>query len=78
MKLIIVSREIYADAPFAIHAAGCADIERSERKRNGTHCFKAFDGTVEAAVSDILDAEMREMGYDESHVRVFPCCKAVR
>lgn len=72
--LTVCNRSSYKDTPFAIHATGCSDIEK-ERTRNGAITIDRV-GTLSSAIEYVLDEETREMGYDESHVRVFPCCKA--
>ena len=52
--------------------AGCGDIERDrERRCSNLQAFEATD--LEAAAAVVIDDEMTEMGYDHSHVRVYPC-----
>lgn len=81
--LVICNRQIYSDEPWAIHAAGCKDVARTEIPGNRTGCHAAlvtpFTGTVDAALASVLDEETVSLGYDQSHVMVYPCCyKAVR
>lgn len=77
-KFSLVYRGSYRSNPFAIHAAGCKDIERTERRLNDGH-VQDHEGTLESAVKAILDPEMVEMGYGEESIDILPCAlKAVR
>lgn len=73
-RLVVCSRQSYKDTPFAVHAASCSDVERTEKRVNAASLHE-IDGPVQKALDYILDEETRDMGYDESHVKVFPCCK---
>jgi len=74
MKLTICSRSIYRNECWAIHKEGCSDIARSEVSKYGASTT-GFEGSVESALAQVLDDEMKEMGYGREHVKVYPCCK---
>jgi hypothetical protein len=79
-RFAICYRSTTKDETMAVHAAGCSDIERNEKRRWGANVsIVESNVTTEIEIAGLaLDEELREMGYDDSHVRVFPCCKAVR
>lgn len=53
-----------------IHKLGCQDIKKQVVDSSYT-----IEGTLQEAINSYLDDEMKEMGYDESIVKVFNCCE---
>jgi hypothetical protein len=51
-----------------IHKAGCRDIGRAHYEHSYDH-----EGTLESAIETYLDDDMRDQGWDESIIKVFPC-----
>ena len=59
-----------------IHSADCADIAKESVKRRGFDYYSnVVEGTLEDAINSYLDEEMREMGWEEDVVTVFPCAE---
>jgi hypothetical protein len=75
VKLTLCYRSMYRDQNLAIHASGCSDLAK-ERDEHGAHFDEGDYRSVSNALEHMLDPEMVEMGYDRSHVKVYPCCKA--
>ena len=69
----ILNHSIVADESWAIHKAGCRDIER-ESRRHGSHAYDVT-GTLTDALAAVLDPDTRERGYDENNVKVHACCR---
>lgn len=62
------------DGNWHLHRFGCADVQRRERKQ--ANSITHFDAAnLAAALDEIVDADMREMGYTHDHVDVYPCAK---
>ncbi len=68
---VLINYEVSRDEVASIHRQGCRDIDR-DANNHGGHVSDPFP-SVAAALADYIDDEMREMGYDESCVRVLPC-----
>ncbi len=78
MKFALCYRETFrggSEERFAIHAAGCSDLGK-ERREYDAHVIVSDFASLEAAKNAILDADLREMGYDEEHLKVYPCVRS--
>jgi hypothetical protein len=75
-RFALCYRSSYTAEGFAIHADGCADLHR-ERTNMGATVNVVEASDPKAAVGMLIDAELTEMGYDASHVKVYPCCSSV-
>lgn len=69
-----MTRQVYRAECFAIHATGCRAITGRERDRHDAIVIGEAP-TMDGAMALCLDAEVRGLGYDESHVAVCPCTK---
>ncbi len=74
-KFALCNREVYRNESMSIHREGCSDIAYHEIKRHGAHVTVKDLPNIQAAIDAFLTPDIREMGYDESHVKVNPCCK---
>lgn len=75
MKYTMVSRQLTRDYPFAVHKEGCADITRNERKKYASVVIDTVEAdTIGKALEHFIDAEMKELGYGEESIRIYPCC----
>jgi len=73
MQIVVLNHSIIRGHIASLHREGCRDIQR-DRDQHGSYIHGPYDG-VEAALTDYLDAEMVEMGYDRRDVKIHNCCK---
>lgn len=73
-RFAICSRQRYKDFAFALHAAGCKDLKNEQQHNDAFITVVDAVNAKDAVENKLLDSELREMGYNASHVRVFPCC----
>lgn len=75
-KYALCYRSNYRDENMSIHAEGCSDIERSEKREYGANVSIHEAASAEEARDEImLDSELKEMGYTDEHVKIYPCCR---
>jgi hypothetical protein len=70
----IVDYSISRDVIASIHKVGCKDIAK-DAARHGGVCYEEVGPTLQDALDSFLDAEMREVGWSEDHVKILPCAK---
>lgn len=58
---------------FELHKAECQDVPVPKYKHGEARIIEARD--IPEALSEMIDADMREMGYSISDVRVYNCAK---
>lgn len=64
---VVIAANQATDYLAEIHRAGCADLDRKRgMKVNVT-------GTLRDALDVAVDEDDRDMGYDDTAARVFPC-----
>lgn len=74
MKLALCYRAISRKETLAIHREGCSDIARTEVQKWSAQVQIVEVPDMAAAVNTMLDDEMRAMGWDESTLKIYPCC----
>ena len=72
-KLNMSNRPADADFEWALHKAGCADLDPTNHED-----FTDDATSVEAAVTDWIDPEVQELGWTNDDVRVMPCTDQYR
>jgi hypothetical protein len=73
MPVVVLNHSIVRTHIAHVHRAGCKDIERDVRA-HASSVYGPYE-TIEEALDEYIDAEMEELGYSRSDVRIFPCCK---
>jgi hypothetical protein len=72
-----MARLVYAltgSGDWDVHRADCADASRAKRRLHYQQEPVPFEATTDEDVyNEILDEEVRELGYDEHNVRILPC-----
>lgn len=84
MKLAYCARQRYTGEQFAIHAAGCPDVERTERRKYAAEVDIVEDDSAEAYRDAEIAALNRDFGsdpdatvWDVTYFKIYPCCAAV-
>ena len=62
------------DQPFELHIAGCPDINRPKYQMANKDTFAA--SSIDDAVSYVLDDQIRDQGYSEMDLKIFPCARS--
>jgi len=61
---------------WSIHAAGCKDIARDKQEHSAF--VQLVTGSLQDAIDAVLDEEVRELGWDESAVKIHNCAKKLK
>jgi hypothetical protein len=63
-----------------VHAAGCADLKKAATRRKlQLETMTPFSAATEAEViAVVIDSETADLGYDASHVTIYPCCNVTK
>ncbi len=62
------------DNAFELHVAGCADLSRPKYTLTNRLTFDA--SSVDDAVDIFLDEELRDQGWSEIDIKIFPCARS--
>jgi hypothetical protein len=73
MKFAILAHSLVGNEIGSIHRYGCRDIKR-EAFAHGS-VVRSFEGDLDGALGDYIDAEMIEMGYERDDVKIHNCAK---
>jgi hypothetical protein len=68
----------HGDGLWHVHAANCRDIRRTLSTEPVSNVFDAAEMTLEGVVKEILDEEIRDMGYTEDDVKIQNCARSVK
>ena len=73
MKLVVLTFSSMGihDGIASIHRADCRDVKRDASRHSAY--VSEFDGSVDDALEDFIDAEMSSLGWTTDDVRVYPC-----
>lgn len=72
MAVVLLNHGVIRDHIASVHKAGCRDIERDQRQ-HGSVLYE-YD-SVDEALAEYLDSEMREQGWHERDVKVHACTR---
>lgn len=64
-----------SNSSWEIHQAGCADIAKTV-KRYQAKARTLAATTLREALDEVVDGELRDMGYGDNDVHVFPCVQS--
>lgn len=71
-KQVFVIVSSSAEDGWVCHKAGCSDVGRALAEANGAF---VFTGTASQLPAQVITDDIREMGWSEDNVHLYPCCK---
>lgn len=72
-RVVVLNHQLVREHIASVHKEGCRDIERD--KRNHWSVEMGPYDSLKEALDNYIDAEMQEMGWSLSDVKIYPCAK---